>query len=40
MANSDLVFYNEFHEKLKIKEYTFYKKQIFMKRKHLISKGA
>ena len=35
LTNSDLVFLNEFYDKLKIKEYTYQKKLIFMKRKEL-----
>ncbi len=37
LTNADLVFYNEFHEKFKQKEYTYYKKKIFMQKKFLIS---
>jgi hypothetical protein len=36
LSNSDLVFLNEFYEKLRIREYTFQKKLIFMKRKELM----
>lgn len=35
MLNSDLVYLNDFYDKLKIKEYNFAKKQMFMKRKDL-----
>mmetsp|Transcript_35315 Transcript_35315/g.34327 ORF Transcript_35315/g.34327 Transcript_35315/m.34327 type:complete len:228 (-) Transcript_35315:176-859(-) len=37
LTNADLVFYNEFHEKFKQKEYTYYKKKVFMQKKFLIS---
>ena len=33
LNNSDLIFLNEFYDKLKIREYTWQKKQVFMMRK-------
>lgn len=33
LTNSDLVYYNDYYEMLRIKEYTFQKKQLFLKRK-------
>jgi hypothetical protein len=36
LNNSDLVFYNEFYERLRIKEYSYFKRQIFMKKKMVI----
>lgn len=36
LTNSDLVYYNDYYEMLRIKEYTFHKKQLFMKKKAII----
>ena len=36
LTNADMVFYNEFYDRFKIKEYTSYKKELFMKKKYLI----
>ena len=36
LKNSDLVFLNDFYDKLKIKEYTSQKRALFMRKKELI----
>lgn len=36
LSNSDLVYYNDYYEMLRIKEYTFQKKQLFMKKKQIM----
>ena len=35
VSNSDLVLFNEFYERLRIKEYSYQKKLLFMKKKEL-----
>lgn len=34
LKNSDLIFYNEFYDRLRIKEFTFHKKELFMRKKY------
>jgi hypothetical protein len=35
VSNSDLVLFNEFYERIRIKEYSYQKKLMFMKKKEL-----